>query len=92
MGKMTGDRASSQANATCDGVTFFRAATRRRGLSAPVSWPAAKGNHGMKTMSCCSQYSSTSSAAAIGHAIAILDARDRHDRARVMKLAHAHFR
>src|SRR5436190_18926243 len=49
MGKMTGDRARSQADATCDGVTFFRAATRRRGLSASVSWPAANGNHGMKT-------------------------------------------
>jgi hypothetical protein len=35
IGKITGDRASSQANATCDGVTFFRAATRRRGLSSP---------------------------------------------------------
>ena len=30
--------------------------------------------------------------AAIGHAIAILYARNGHDRARVMKLAHAHFR
>ncbi len=30
--------------------------------------------------------------ATIGHAIAILYTRDGHDRARVMKLAHAHFR
>src|SRR6266850_1893969 len=98
MGKMTGDRASSHANATCEGVTFFRAdsplrrvaarkrTVRARQLASRQGKPRNEDDVVLLTVF------QNVLRAAIGHAIAILYARDGHDRARVMKLAHAHLR
>src|SRR5260370_15875403 len=61
IGSMTGDRASSHARATRDGVAFHRAAIRLIGLSEPETRSAASGNHGIKPIFSFSQYSPTSS-------------------------------
>src|ERR1700686_2145511 len=61
IGSITGDRASSHARATWDGVAFNRVAIRLIGLSEPETRPAASGNHGIKPIFSFSQYSKTSS-------------------------------
>src|SRR6266849_4451820 len=61
IGSMTGDRASSHARATWEGVAFHRAAIRLIGLLEPETRPAASGNHGIKPIFSLSQYSRTSS-------------------------------
>src|SRR4029077_16562466 len=89
IGSMTGDRASSHARATWDGVAFHRAAIRPIGLSEPETRPAASGNHGINPRFSCSQYSRTFSA--VGDAVTILNADNRNYGSRMLNLLDAHF-
>ena len=62
MGSITGERLSSHASATCDGVACNRLATRATGPRGFARSPANSGNHGMNAMRSRAQYSSTDSA------------------------------
>ena len=47
IGSITGERCSSQASATCEGVAPSRSAARASGPPAAARSPVASGNHGM---------------------------------------------
>ena len=63
IGSITGDRFSSHASASCDGVASWSSAMRCSGPPGAASGPAASGNQGMNPMPCASQASSSGSAA-----------------------------
>jgi len=62
MGSITGDRLSSHARASCEGVAPCSTAAAANGPCCMARMPPASGNHGMNAMLCAAAWFSTGSA------------------------------
>ena len=88
IGSMTGDRCSSHARATWDGVAPTVAATASTGPPGRASPPDAIGNQGMKPIERASQCGQHVLRRAVAEVVQVLHAHDGDDRARGLQFRH----